>query len=567
MARKRKRSDSDSAPVADSATWRDCGILAGLCLLLFSWTLSFDFSPLDDYDLVGRADKMSYYRDIGNLGALFLKPIFTVAYYRPMLSLSFMWDAILGGGKPWMFHLTNVLLHAGATTLLYLVLRRFSLSRQAAFIWAGIFALHPQNVHAVAWIPGRNDSLLAVFAISATLCFIRAFDDGRRVKAPWLVGHIVLYLVCLLTKENAIVLPPLLAVWFVACKPRAELNRIIPAGIAWAVVTGIWWKVRSGIVVDPGKSWDLMAVAQESIGALLLYAGKTVLPLQQALQPNLQDSSLIPGVLVCLGLVAAFWRWRWRNPGIVFFALAWIGLFLIMPVVAGATSAVGGHMEHRMYVPALGVILLLSQLKLPREVLTEKRSRLLAIVAIVALLFAVKSAWRTRLYRSQLSFASASVRESPSVYFPHLLRGRVLRRDNRVEDALADFNKAKELAPHMNGIDLSIGLLQEQIGDKDAALAAYDEGIATEPRSITSTRIYLNRGSIYYGKGNMEQALANYQLAAKMRPNFAEAHYGIGLVYERLKDFESAATAYQLALRHKPGYAAAAKKLDALQPR
>ena len=144
MARKRKRSDSDSAPVADSATWRDCGILAGLCLLLFSWTLSFDFSPLDDYDLVGRADKMSYYRDIGNLGALFLKPIFTVAYYRPMLSLSFMWDAILGGGKPWMFHLTNVLLHAGATTLLYLVLRRFSLSRQAAFIWAGIFALHPQ---------------------------------------------------------------------------------------------------------------------------------------------------------------------------------------------------------------------------------------------------------------------------------------------------------------------------------------------------------------------------------------------------------------------------------------
>ncbi|MFT5130037.1 MAG: tetratricopeptide (TPR) repeat protein, partial [Rhodothermales bacterium] len=324
-------------------------------------------------------------------------------------------------------------------------------------------------------------------------------------------------------------------------------------------------KIRSGIVVDPGKSWDIAAVAQESIGALLLYAGKSLLPFQQALQPNLQDSTLLIGVLVCVALAAAFWRWRWRDSRIVLFALAWIGLFLIMPVVAGATSAVGGHMEHRMYLPSLGVILLLSQLKLPANILAEKRSAILAAVAVIALLFAIKSVWRTRLYSSQFSFANASVQESPSVYFPYLLRGRVLRRDQRPEEALADFHRAKELAPHMNGIYLSIGLLYEQIGDKDDALAAYDEGIETEPNSITSTRIYLNRGSIYFGRGKMEEALANYELAAKMRPNFAEAHYGVGLVREHFKDPVAAAAAYQLALRYKPGYGPAAKKLAALR--
>jgi tetratricopeptide (TPR) repeat protein len=566
MARKRKRNETESSPVADSAMWRDCGILAAICLLLFSWTLGFDFSPLDDYDLVGRDDKMAYYRDIGNLGALFLKPIFTVAYYRPMLSLSFMWDAILGGGKPWMFHLTNVLLHTGASLLLYLVLRRLDMSRQAAFIWAGIFAVHPQNVHAIAWIPGRNDTLLAVFAISAMLCFMRAFEAERRLKLPWLVGHLLLYALCLLTKENSIVLPGLMVAWFWACKPNANRQRLIPVAIAWVVVTAIWWKVRSGIVIDPSKSWDVAAVAKESIGALLLYAGKTVLPIQQALQPNLQDSTFAYGIIVCIGIAAAFWRWRWRDSRIVLFAVAWIGLFLIMPVVAGATSAVGGHMEHRMYLPALGVIMLLSQLKLPCEILVEKRSPILIGIAVLALLFAAKSLWRTRLYRGQLSFAHASVIESPSVYFPHLLRGRVLRRENRIEDALADFEKAKELAPEMNGIYLSIGLLYQQIGNKDAALAAYDEGIETEPNSITSTRIYLNRGSIYYGKGDMESALANYRLAAKLRPNFAEAHYGIGLAHQRTGNTAAAIEAYQLALRHKPGYASASKKLQALLP-
>jgi tetratricopeptide (TPR) repeat protein len=237
-----------------------------------------------------------------------------------------------------------------------------------------------------------------------------------------------------------------------------------------------------------------------------------------------------------------------------------------MPVVAGATSAVGGHMEHRMYLPALGVIMLLSQLKLPCEIRVEKRSPILIGIAVLALLFAAKSLWRTRLYRGQLSFAHASVIESPSVYFPHLLRGRVLRRENRIEDALADFEKAKELAPEMNGIYLSIGLLYQQIGNKDAALAAYDEGIETEPNSITSTRIYLNRGSIYYGKGDMESALANYRLAAKLRPNFAEAHYGIGLAHQRMGNTAAAIEAYQLALRHKPGYASASKKLQALLP-
>lgn len=220
-----------------------------------------------------------------------------------------------------------------------------------------------------------------------------------------------------------------------------------------------------------------------------------------------------------------------------------------------------------MYLPALGVILLLSQLKLPAELWSERRQTVLAVIAVIAVLFAGKSLWRTQHYRTQLSFADASVRESPSVYFPHLLRGRVLRRDNQIEKALADFERARELAPHMNGIYLSIGLLYEQTGKPDAALAAYNAGIEVEPNSITSTRIYLNRGSIYYGKGDNNQALANYELAAKMRPNFPEAHYGIGLVKQRQGDAAAAIAAYQQALRYKPDYAPAAEKLAALQGR
>jgi tetratricopeptide (TPR) repeat protein len=58
-----------------------------------------------------------------------------------------------------------------------------------------------------------------------------------------------------------------------------------------------------------------------------------------------------------------------------------------------------------------------------------------------------------------------------------------------------------------------------------------------------------NQGSNFYEEGQWEQALSNYQKAVALDPNYAQAHYHLGIVYEDLQQFDKAQTEYLLAVQ------------------
>jgi len=83
-----------------AVTWL---IIVGV--LLFGKTLFFDFSFFDDNVLI--LDNIGFLRNIGNIFKAFQMDVFhlvghSAAYYRPILTISFMIDAILGGTHPIM---------------------------------------------------------------------------------------------------------------------------------------------------------------------------------------------------------------------------------------------------------------------------------------------------------------------------------------------------------------------------------------------------------------------------------------------------------------------------------
>ena len=141
-------------------------ILIGI--LLYVWTAFFDFSYFDDQALI--VENSEIIGDVSNVGRLFVDDAFFSEqnfYYRPLLNLSLMLDMQVSGILPWFFHLTNSGLHILAACLLFAVLIKLHTSRGRA-LWLSLFILiHPALVQAVAWIPGRNDSLLAIFILSA----------------------------------------------------------------------------------------------------------------------------------------------------------------------------------------------------------------------------------------------------------------------------------------------------------------------------------------------------------------------------------------------------------------
>ena len=75
--------------------------------------------------------------------------------------LSHMLDCQLFGLKPWGHHLTNLLLHALNTALVFLLLRSMTGALWRSLLVAALFGLHPLHVESVAWVAERKDVLSA----------------------------------------------------------------------------------------------------------------------------------------------------------------------------------------------------------------------------------------------------------------------------------------------------------------------------------------------------------------------------------------------------------------------
>lgn len=145
------------------------------------------------------------------LAECFQNPVFHL-YYRPVLSASFLIGTRLHGEAPFWFHLENLLLHALAATAWLYLFRKTLRSDSAALIAGLLFALHPAQAGATAFIGGRTDTLaLAALGVSL-LCLISA-ANGRKSAYP---VSVLCFAAALFAKEQAaltvFVLPPLLAI-------------------------------------------------------------------------------------------------------------------------------------------------------------------------------------------------------------------------------------------------------------------------------------------------------------------------------------------------------------------
>src|SRR6185437_7955622 len=95
-------------------------------------------------------------------------------YYRPMMSLGYLFCYRIFGRSAWGFHLVNILLHVAVVGAIFLVTVRLFQSRRLAFWASALFALHPIHTESVAWIGGVTDLELTLFYLLTFLFFIKA---------------------------------------------------------------------------------------------------------------------------------------------------------------------------------------------------------------------------------------------------------------------------------------------------------------------------------------------------------------------------------------------------------
>src|SRR5947208_8416151 len=147
---------------------------------VYSSALGFNFLGLDDVEIL----KQRYFI-IGDLSKI--KLAFTTdaflgtngSFYRPLQTVSFMLDALVGGPNPFIYHLTNLVLCIVSSLCVYWLLLTLGYQRLLSLLLALLFALHPMFVPMVAWVPTRGDLLLTMFVIISLVLFIKSFRATR----------------------------------------------------------------------------------------------------------------------------------------------------------------------------------------------------------------------------------------------------------------------------------------------------------------------------------------------------------------------------------------------------
>jgi hypothetical protein len=203
-----------------------------LTLLVYSFALTNAF-VYDDVQLILVNPLL---RDLGGLRTLLTEARMTSqpiwqGHYRPVLMLGFWLNYQLGGTAPFAWRLVNLLIHVGDGLLAFVLVRRVARRLDAryadatALAAAALFLLHPLQAITVDLVLKRNSSLSTLFMLLALLGFARALE--RRRELPY-VGALVAGSLAMLTKEDALALPALLALVAAVEHGRVPWARIAP---------------------------------------------------------------------------------------------------------------------------------------------------------------------------------------------------------------------------------------------------------------------------------------------------------------------------------------------------
>jgi len=409
--------------------------VAVLAVGAYAGSLRHDFT-YDDVHIIKESELL---HSLGNWRAILRATWWDDAMYRPFTALTFAVDWAVSGGTPRWFHVVNILLHAGVTALVFLLVRSL-LPLFPAVAAAALFAVHPVHVEAVANVVGRAEVLATFFALSAVLLY-RADGDlaarGDRTWRRWLasVGTLAALWLALASKESAFAAPGLLllADWVDARRAgmrwEAAVRRHWVLCAASVALTGEWlWIWLSTVGAIGGGAGEAPGLEGAGLGTRIVVIAPVVLQyLRLLFFPARLSADYSPDFLPVaehlnlagvLGLalvgaaVAAGWAARARAWPVTL-ALAWIGgTVLVVSNLLVPTEVLLA--ERTLYLPSVGAVVLVGY---GLGVLAARR---VVVAAALGGLLVALGVWRTTtrvpVWRDDSTLLHQLVRDAPGSF-------------------------------------------------------------------------------------------------------------------------------------------------------
>ncbi len=172
---------------------------------------------------------------------------FDLAYsqhYRPLIVLPYIMDWLLWGANPFGWHVTNLVLHVGASFCVYLLgLQLFhsfkpNAARLSSAFAAMTFATAPQHAEPVISIVCRVDTICTILSLLTLVLFMKYWRNNSKTLHTTTV---VLFVLSLFSKESAATLPMIMAL--IVAIGELEHSNIAKSIKKALKITRVYWMI------------------------------------------------------------------------------------------------------------------------------------------------------------------------------------------------------------------------------------------------------------------------------------------------------------------------------------
>jgi tetratricopeptide (TPR) repeat protein len=593
-----------------------CIFLAVIIWVVFGQTLGHEFVNFDDDKYVYENPEVA--QGLTLSGIIWSFTNVHSFNWHPLTWISHMLDCQLYGMNAGGHHLTNVLLHTASAILLFLVLRRMmglrpekgigATTPQAGVLWrsafvAAVFAIHPLRVESVAWVAERKDVLSGLFFMLTLWAYVHyaqgatsdawpAFAVLRRgrpvtrkpaavpattpspvTRHPSLFYGLVLlfFALGLMCKPMLVTLP--LVLLLLDYWPLGRLSRLhsVPAwqaGVKCQVsgadspvpphVSRFTFHV-SRLVPEMShlllEKLPLLGLAVASC-AVTIFAQKALIQSFEKLSLPLRMGNASISCVAYLGQM--FWPSRLA----IFypFAAGGVGVLeVVLSVVLLAGISTGVFLLRRrcpcfltgwlwyliMLMPVIGIVQVGIQARADRYTYLPQIGLYLMLTWAAVDLCA---GWRHR----RVVLGGGSV----IILTALIICARTQTAYWRNSESLWTHTLACTSDNYTAHNILGNALLQK--GKADEAIAHYQTALQIKPDYVEA---YNNLGNALLQKGRVDEAIAHFQMALQIKPDYVVTSYNLGNALLQNGKVDEAMVQFQTALQIKPDYAEAHNNL------
>lgn len=519
------------------------------------------------------------------------------ANWIPLTFLSLMLDADVYGDWAGGYHLTNLLLHAANSVLLYFTLVSLSRASAKSFVVAAIFAVHPLHVESVAWISERKDVLSTLFGLSALLSYSR-WMQLRRARFYW--RALLLFVFSLMSKQTLVTFPCLLLLLdlcplnrnkgvddSVQSPDRQTPLRLIAEKLPFLLLT-IAFSIGVYLAQGIAKT-DALGLPYRLANAAIagtLYVWRTVWPTGLSIfYPHpLQDVSVALSVGCGLFLIAVSAAAFWKRKQVPSFFTGWFWFFGTLVPMIGIVQVGEQQMADRyMYFPQIGLSIVF--VWSAATVLSKRleRRHLQLVTGLIIALMTVLGARQTHFWQDSETLYSHAVRSTRGNYKAHQLLGSLFYKQDDIDRAIEEYEQATlyrptdpdilaalgaalarkgrideahnilitaiRIAPEHPAVRVNMGVLLDMIGRQDEAIEEFQRALESAPRTGIAHR---ELGRVLGVRGETARALSHLRKATAYSPNDAESWCHLGIVLTDASRFDEAGECFSQALRLKP---------------